>query len=643
MATLDIHGLLKKYWGFEQFRPMQEEIIQSVLEGQDTLALLPTGGGKSLCFQVPALYFGGLCVVISPLIALMKDQVEQLQKRGIQAMAVFSGMSNREIDLTLDMAVFGKLQFLYVSPERLQTNLFKERAKRMKIKLLAIDEAHCISQWGYDFRPSYLEIIEFRNTIPDVPCIALTATATLPVQKDIQEKLQFRKAKLFQKSFARPNLSYSCIQTENKEGKLLEILQKVQGSAVVYLQSRKKTQQIALWLQKNGIRADFYHAGLTNDERNNKQNDWIANRSRVMVATNAFGMGIDKPDVRTVVHLDLTSSLEAYYQEAGRAGRDEKKAYAVVLFNQKDIDDLRKNTQQQYPDLTQLKDVYQRLANFFQLAIGSHHLSSFDFEISDFCKQYELNQRDTYFALKQLEQQGLIQLSESFYTPSRFMFRVDNTQLYEFQVANAKMDVLIKTILRMYGGELFIHFSRISEGQISRQLKVETNLIIKQLQFLEQSGIGVYSPQKDKAQLTFTTPRQNADHLPIDYQDLIRRKQKDEEKTEAVIRYVNHQHRCRTLILLDYFGELSNERCGVCDICVQAKREQKLINNGVPDFADSIFKALKYTALSIHDLGEELQIQAAHKTLFLNQVQAMISTGELQQNRDGDLEIRKKR
>lgn len=356
---MSIHEILQKYWGYSTFRPLQEDIIRSVMSGHDTLALLPTGGGKSVCFQVPGLATEGLCLVISPLIALMKDQVEQLTRRGILAQAIYSGMSNREIDIALDNCIYGHTKFLYISPERLQTELFQVRAAKMKIGLLAIDEAHCISQWGYDFRPPYLQIAEFRQLIPQVPCIALTATATEVVKKDIQEKLAFKNGAVFQKSFARANLSYSAFFEENKEKRLLEMLQKVPGTAVVYVRNRKRTQQAADYLRKMGISADFYHAGLPNDQRAKKQEAWIQNKTRVIVATNAFGMGIDKPDVRLVVHIDLPDSLEAYYQEAGRAGRDEKLAYATALFNQQDINQLRQNIQTSYPTEDLIRRVYQ--------------------------------------------------------------------------------------------------------------------------------------------------------------------------------------------------------------------------------------------------------------------------------------------
>ena len=398
-------SILKQYWGYDTFRPLQAEIIQSVLEGRDTLALLPTGGGKSLCFQVPTLMSEGICIVISPLIALMQDQVEQLKRRGISAVGIFSGMHKNQIDIALDNCIYGDIKFLYVSPERLQTKLFIERAKQMKINLLAIDEAHCISQWGYDFRPPYMKIAEFRALLPKVPMIALTATATEEVRADILNRLEMVNPQTFQQSFARANLSYSAFKEDDKERRLMKILQNVQGSGVVYVRNRRRTQEISDLLNKYNIQSTFYHAGLNAQERTKRQENWIKNRVRVIVATNAFGMGIDKPDVRTVVHLDLPDTLEAYYQEAGRAGRDGEKAYTVALYNQSDTENLEKNVLTSYPPLELVRRVYQSLGNLFQLAVGTGEFNSFDFDLLEFQNRFNLPPTDTYFALKILENQ----------------------------------------------------------------------------------------------------------------------------------------------------------------------------------------------------------------------------------------------
>ncbi|MEL6536981.1 MAG: ATP-dependent DNA helicase RecQ, partial [Bacteroidota bacterium] len=462
------HQVLQEVWGYPDFRPLQLDIVEATLAGKDTLALLPTGGGKSICFQVPGLVREGITLVVSPLIALMKDQVEQLKRRGVSAAAVYSGMSKREIDITLDNAVYGNLKFLYLSPERLQTELLRERVKRMKVALLAIDEAHCISQWGYDFRPPYLQIPEFRELIPEVNVIAVTASATPQVQADIQDKLAFGSERSFyQKSFARPNLSYSVRKVDNKGPKLLEILQKIPGTSVVYVRSRRRTEEIARWLQGRGIEADFYHAGMTGEDRTRKQADWIEDRTRVIVATNAFGMGIDKPNVRTVVHLDLPDHLEAYYQEAGRGGRDEKKAFAVMLYNDADVQNLRRRVKAAYPSPEFMRKVYQALANLYQIAVGSHVLSSFTLDVEAFARKYNLPPGETYHALKRLEDSGILQLSESFHQPSKAYFRVDNRKLYQFEIAEAAFEPLLKALLRQYGGELFANFLSIRESCIA--------------------------------------------------------------------------------------------------------------------------------------------------------------------------------
>jgi len=634
-ASVDIHQLLSQYWKYRQFRPLQEKIIRSVLNGHDTLALLPTGGGKSLCFQVPAMAMEGLCLVISPLIALMKDQVEQLRRRNIPAVAIFSGMSRREIDLELDNCVFGKYKFLYLSPERLQTEILLERVKRMKICLLAVDEAHCISQWGESFRPPYAQIADFRLLIPRVTVIALTATATEVVKKDIQDKLSFVRPKVFQKSFARANLSYSAYLEEDKERRLLTILEKVPGTAIVYVRSRKRSQAIAEWLQRCGIRADFYHAGLENQLRAARQDAWIGNRTRVVVATNAFGMGIDKSDVRTVVHLDLPDTLEAYYQEAGRAGRDEQKAYAVVLYGPADGQDLEQRVLQNYPSPATIRQVYQALANYYKLAVGSSQFASYDFDLDDFRKTYNLSAVDTYQAIKRMEEAGLIQLSESFYNPSKLFFPVDNRQLYEFQVANALYDPLIKLVLRMYGGELFSNFVSISEGKLAKNLHASVKDMEGYLGRLHQLGIVVYEPQKDKPQLTFLTPRHDSVNLPLDVRLLEERKQRDLQKARAVANYVQHPFRCRTQLLLAYFQEYTDLACGVCDNCIKRKKLDRNQLEGFEARREQILRALQPGPLSLQGLVK--QLNAGDEKLILRSVQEMVGAGEIQYLENGNL------
>jgi ATP-dependent DNA helicase RecQ len=572
---MQAQSILKQYWNYDTFRPLQAEIIQSVLEGRDTLALMPTGGGKSLCFQVPALMLEGICIVISPLIALMQDQVEQLKRRNIAAVGVFSGMHKNQIDIALDNCIYGDIKFLYVSPERLQTKIFIERAKQMKINLLVVDEAHCISQWGYDFRPPYMKIAEFRNLIPSVPLIALTATATEEVKTDILERLEMKNPQIFQQSFARDNLSYSAFKEDDKERRLMKILQNVQGSAVVYVRNRRRTQEVADLLNKTNIQATFYHAGLNAADRTKRQASWIKNQVRVMVATNAFGMGIDKPDVRTVIHLDLPDTLEAYYQEAGRAGRDGEKAYAVALFNQSDIEGLIKNAQQSYPPIELVRRVYQCLGNLFQLAVGAGEFASYDFDLVEFQRRFDLPPTDTYFALKILENQGFVQLSEGFKNTSKIMLIVDNRQLYDFQLRNPKYDSFIKLLLRMYGGELFGTYLNIAEENIAKAFSIPVNEVIAWLQILEKFNILVYDKQKDKPQLTFLTPRFDIRELPLQELEINNRKDRDLQKAQAVKHYMEHTNRCRTQLLLEYFNEITDKECGVCDNCLKKKRERK--------------------------------------------------------------------
>lgn len=570
---MTIRQLLQQFWGYDHFRPLQEDVVNRVLDRQDVLVLMPTGGGKSICFQVPTLAMKGVCIVVTPLIALMKDQVEQLRKRGIPAAAIYSGMHYREIDTTLDNCIYGNLKFLYVSPERLRTELVIERVKQMTVCLLAVDEAHCISAWGYDFRPPYLQIAEFRQLIPDTPIIALTASATPDVQTDIVDKLALREPVIFRQTFARPNLSYSAVLEEDKENRLLRVLQNVPGCGIVYVRSRRQTQQIAQWLLKQEISADFYHAGLTTQQRSDKQDSWMKGETRVMVATNAFGMGIDKPDVRTVVHLDVPDSLEAYYQEAGRAGRDGQKSYAVMLYTPGDLENLRFRTEQLYQPVAMLRRVYQALANYTAVPLGGGEFSSYDFDMGAFAAMFTLPQQETHYALKQLQLEGLIQLSENYFHPSRLAIILDNRQLYEFQVLNPRLDPFLKLLLRLYGGELFTDFITISESTLARTYLINQSEIEQLLTQLHQRNVVIYEKQKDKPQLTFLTPRYDAPSLPINTQELNRRKELAMRKVQAATLYTEHPTQCRTRLLQAYFGEKPGERCGICDNCLKQKKK----------------------------------------------------------------------
>ena len=563
--------ILLKHWGYSSFRPLQEEIIQSILAGKDTLALLPTGGGKSICFQVPALTKDGLCLVISPLIALMKDQVDNLKKRKIQAAAIYSGMHKDEIDLVISNAKFGKTKLLYISPERLETASMKDAISRMKINLLAVDEAHCISQWGYDFRPPYLQIARIRPFIPGVPVLALTATATPKVVRDIQQKLEFQKENLFQQSFERQNLIYVVIKEEDKLSRLLKIVEKVKGSGIIYVRNRRETKKIATFLTKNKIPADYYHAGLDPKTRDRKQQAWMLEEKRVIVATNAFGMGIDKPNVRFVVHLDVPDCIEAYFQEAGRGGRDLKRSYAVLLYEKADILDARHNQKKAYPELNTIKDIYQALGNYFQLPIGSGMDESFEFEISGFSEQFNFQPVIVYNALRFLEKEGYVMLNEGMNNPSRIFIKANKENLYRFQVANETYDHFLKTLLRSYPG-LFTDFVIIREAELAKRLSIKSDQVVKNLKFLSQQGILDYVPQTGKPTITYLQERLDPKNLHISPENYRLRLHEATKRLDAMVSYIESIHKCRSQSLLAYFGEINAKRCGKCDVCLERNK-----------------------------------------------------------------------
>ena len=563
-------NILQQYWGYSSFRPMQQEIITSVLEGHDTLALLPTGGGKSICYQVPALTKEGLCIVVSPLIALMKDQVEALHRKDIRAAAIYTGMPFPQVKDILQMAVNEQLKFLYVSPERLETNFFLEYLPGMNIQLIAVDEAHCISQWGYDFRPSYTKIAAFRQQLPGVPVLAVTASATPLVQDDICKQLQFRNHHIYKGSFLRPNVSFSVFEVESRINKVLQILQNVHGCAIVYCKSRKRTQEVAQLLQLQQITADYYHAGLSNDERSKRQEAWLRNETRVMVCTNAFGMGIDKPDVRVVIHHDMPDCLENYYQEAGRAGRDGQKAYAVLLFDAKDITELNGLSAIRFPSVEEVKQIYRCLVNYLQLPSGSGEGQWIEFDLQDFIKTFQLNSYTAIYALKTLEQEGWLSYAEQIFLPSRVVFTSSRQTLEEFEAQHPQLEPVIKGLLRTYGG-IFDMECIISEKQLVTFIKADLDFIKQSLLQLHQYGILEYTPQKEKPQLQFLQSRVPVEQLFINPTNIANRKQQFEARVQQMIRYTTDNNHCRSKTIGLYFGDEQSTDCGVCDVCLWKK------------------------------------------------------------------------
>lgn len=562
----DYRKILHQYWGYSDFRTLQHEIIESVAAGKDTLGLLPTGGGKSVIFQVFSLSKEGMCLVITPLIALMKDQVENLNRRGIKALAIHSGMTSMELKIAIDNASWGDYKFLYVSPERLASERFIERLRNMKLNLITVDEAHCISQWGYDFRPSYLRIADMRPLFPEVPILALTATATPEVARDIQDKLKFKSPNLLSMSFARPNLTYMVREKEDKAGYLVKTIMKAKGSGIVYVRNRRATREIKELLVKNGISADYYHAGLNAELRNRKQDEWKSGKTRVIVATNAFGMGIDKPDVRFVIHIDPPDSLEAYFQEAGRAGRDGKRAVAVLLYNQSDKLKLKKHLSVTFPEIEYIKRVYQSLCNFLQVAEGFGKGQIYDFPMGTFAETYKLALGMVFHSLKILQRQGYIEFTEEVDTPSRVYFTVDRDDLYRFQVANESLDNFIKLILRSYTG-LFTGYVVIDESLLATRAQTTTEVIIEYLKRLRKHKIIDYVPRKKTPYILFTKERIAENRLSFSKENYDVRKKDFLTRVESIIQYASNTTKCRSQLLLEYFGEKDSERCGTCDVC----------------------------------------------------------------------------
>ena len=558
-------AILKQYWGYDTFRPLQGDIIRSVMQGHDTLGLMPTGGGKSLTFQVPTLAMEGLCVVITPLIALMKDQVARLNSMGIKAVAVYSGMSSREIERLLDNCVYGDYRFLYLSPERLSTDMFLWRWPYMNVCLIAIDEAHCISQWGYDFRPSYLSIAKIRAQKPHVPVLALTATATPRVVEDIQDKLQFRERCVFQKSFARPNLVYMVRYVEDKLGTLVDLLQRVPGSSVVYVRNRKKTREVAEYLVQQGVSATFFHAGLSNFEKDERQRSWMGGKVRVMVSTNAFGMGIDKPDVRSVIHLDLPDTPEAYFQEAGRAGRDGDLAYAYLLYNKSDEVKMRRRIADNYPPKDFVRQVYDNVCNYYQVPIGEGCDRVYPFELMDFCAHYKLSSLTTYNALQLLQLAQVLEVTEEQDSKARVVFMSTREELYDI-VFTSLEESIVQVLLRSYTG-LFSDLVYVDEDMVASRVGCTHRQLCQALIELSRRHIIRYVPRRTTPYICFTSERLRTDLVNLGKEVYDDRKQRYIEHIDAMLRYATQHEECRSRYLLSYFGEQNADICHQCDVC----------------------------------------------------------------------------
>lgn len=586
-----IHSILKEYWGYSSFRPLQEDIINTILSGKDCLALLPTGGGKSLCFQVPAMATEGVCLVISPLIALMKDQVENLRKKNITAFAIYSGMTRKEVINTLSIAGNSNCKFLYVSPERLETNLFKEYLPSFNINLIAIDEAHCISQWGYDFRPSYLKIAALREELPDIPILALTASATQEVQDDICDRLLFKEKNIFRQSFSRPNLSYSVFNVPSKINKIVDILQKVNGTGIVYCKSRKRTREISDLLNMHGIMADYYHAGLSQEQRNAKQEAWLKDQLRIIVCTNAFGMGIDKPSVRIVVHADTPDCLENYYQEAGRAGRDGNKSYAVLLYNEEEINELKELVNARYPSLELIRKIYGDLMNHLQIASGTGEGVYFEIDINHFIKLFKVDGHTLFAMFKTLEQENILYFNEQVFNPSRLQVTANRQRLTEIENSDPELDTVLKSLLRNYEGVIDQPVN-IFENAIAANVRIHPDELLEKIKLLHTYNIVDYQPQKNKPQVYLVHDRIKTDELRINTENYNKRRARFETRLSKMIEYTFNTEECRSVIIGKYFGDKEIKDCGICDVCLE-KRKTSLNRKEFKDINDDIIKIIK--------------------------------------------------
>lgn len=635
LSTLNAQ-LLKQYWGYDSFRGIQEEIINSISENKDTLGLMTTGGGKSITFQVPALAKDGLCLVITPLIALMKDQVQNLRKRGIKALSIYSGMSRQDIITTLENCIFGNYKFLYISPERLDTEIFRTKLRKMKVSMITVDESHCISQWGYDFRPAYLKIAEIRELLPDVPVLALTATATPEVVKDIQARLHFRRENVFRMSFERSNLAYIVRKTDNKTGELLHILRSMPGSAIVYVRNRRRTKEITELLNNEDITADFYHAGLDDATKDIRQHRWQSGGSRVMVATNAFGMGIDKPDVRIVIHMDLPDSIEAYFQEAGRAGRDGQKAYAVILYAKADKTTLHKRIPDTFPEKEYIKDVYEHLQYYYQMAMGDGLDCVREFNIEDFCRKFKYFPVPVDSALKILTQAGYLEYTGEQDNTSRLLFTIQRDELYRLREMGDDMDKLIQTVLRSYTG-VFTDYTYINEDSLAIRTGLTRRQIYEQLVHLAKLRIVSYIPRKKTPYIIYTRERIEAQLIHISPEIYEERKARYETRINAMLEYVTNDTLCRSRMLLDYFGEKNEHNCGQCDTCIGLRKQTATCQPDREELYEKIHEILSGAPQTPAGLLEQLPIE---KELLTEALHRLLDEGKIIVV-DGILQIKK--